>query len=221
MIRETTKATLHRHLNSYTPHQWKGQESNSKSLEKKITSLQEIHKNSDSYKSVSRCNSQTKYGLFLSHAEATNFLAKEVIWIWLDYSSHIPNHPMKNQNNDKSVNMIRILCGAFSCDPLIIYITFREFYKSLFSSKKTDSNIASYLNNNSVPPSRGGSLQITPEEVWTVVQPLSNGRCLVQTGVHLNSKRWFGQRFSQLVCLPVFWKVIFHRLGNNLVSVYS
>lgn len=79
--------------------------------------------------------------------------------------------------------MIRNIYGVTSTDSLVINSTFKEFYKSLYSSesKATDSDITTFLRNIRLRlcSEEDRSILNAPfsvEEVWVAIQSMPNGK---------------------------------------------
>lgn len=128
-------------------------------------------------------------------------------------SSRLLAHQLKNQNNDRSINMIRTQKEDVSCNPLIVNSTFQDFYKSLYSAEQADAvSIASYLNNIPLPTiaeedCSSLNAAFTLWEVWAAIQSMPNGKC---PGPDWNwiFLRSFGQRFNQFLIVHRAFNVV-------------
>ena len=198
MIWDAAKATLRGHLISYTSHQKKVLESNRKNLVKEVTRLEQIHKRSPTVVNLKALVS-AKTTLNIDHTRHVQKLllfTKQKYYEFGNKCSRLLAHQLKNQNNDRSIHVIRTPCGDDSCDPFTINSTFRDFYKSLYSSETTNSDITSYLNNISLPTvaeEERSTLNaaFTPEEVWSAIQAMPNGKCPGPDGFPLECYKKF------------------------------
>ena len=184
-IWDAAKATLRGHLISYCSHQKKTLEENKKNLEREVTRLEQIHKQSPTAANL-KALVAVKTELNLDHTHHIHELllyTKQKYYEFGNKSSHLLAHQLKNQNNDRSINMIRTQNGVVTCDPVTVNSTFQDFYKALYSAEQVDAMvIASYLNNISLPTiaeEDRSSLDaaFTPEEVWAAIQSMPNGKC--------------------------------------------
>lgn len=128
-------------------------------------------------------------------------------------SSCLLAYQLKNQNNNHSINLIRTSDGDVSCDQLVFSNTFRDFYKSLYSSEKSGDYIASYLDNISLPtiPEEDCSkldAPFTSREVWTAIQAMPKGKCPGPDGLPLEFLKIFWPEIH-----PIFMPAI-----NNILK---
>lgn len=186
MIWDAAKATLRGHLISYTSHLKRARDCKRKILEKEVTRLEQIHKQSPTVSNLKALvNARTKLSMdHTCHIQKLLLFTKQKYYEFGNKSSCLLAHQLKNQNNNRSINMIQNASGVILNDPLTINSTFKDFYISLYSSesKAKDSGIAAYLKNISLPSCTEedrSSLNalFTVEEVWTAIQSMPNGKC--------------------------------------------
>ena len=116
------------HLISYSSHQKKALEENRKNLEKEMTRLEKIHKQSSTPANL-KALVAVKTALNLDHTRHVQKLllnTKQKYYEFGNKSSRLLAHQLKNQNNDRSINMIRTQHGDITYDPSIVNSTFQD-----------------------------------------------------------------------------------------------
>lgn len=111
MIWDAAKATLHRHLISYTSHQKKSLEANRKDLEREVTRLEQMHKQSPTATNLKPLVS-VRTALNMDHTRHIQKLllfTKKKYYELANKSSRLLAYQLKKQNNDRSINLTRTL----------------------------------------------------------------------------------------------------------------
>lgn len=146
-IWHATKATLRGHIISYCSYMKLVLKANRINLEKEMSGLAQIHKQSTT-PANSRALIAVKTELYTHHVHKWFLYTTQKYYEFGNNFSRLLAHQLKNIINDCSINMITSENGDVWSDPLMINTTFQNFYKSLYSVENGDLvSITSYLNN--------------------------------------------------------------------------
>lgn len=110
--------------------------------------------------------------------------------------SRLLSHQLKTQINNHSINSIKTFDAKISYDPQVINDTFKEYYKSLYSSTISNREVENYFKSIILPELSEEDVftlnaDFTPDDIWAAIKALPNGKSPGLDGIPIDFYKKF------------------------------